>query len=467
MARTLILLVLLQAVACKDDLPGALDTSSQMTVLKSIKILNAGPNGNEVIQGTVNETTKIVSFPRIDPETDFSAIRFEVELSDGAKLDKDSYTVTFEEGKSEQTIVIKVLNEPRYREYFVRFRLLVPLFGADFEKVVVYDYSTNPAGNPAYPSFSGLNTRGTGFDGEHVLVLDRGAAGAHILRVSDLKQNKIERIPLNMTGVAGGTYPYNMGAIVNGHIYAASLSTSGTNPLRVYHWADPAQAPDVVVNILPGTIPGTEARHGDNVSFNLDNNGNGYVYFIPATGTKVLRLKIANFTELTETTVVTAPSAYLQWSSYLQVGNTDNYLATGNTLPISVVNAAGTASYTMGTSSIPNNGADARIIEFNGERYLLMVTVARSSPQVATIYLYDITRGNTVAEALSLLDQSGSAAVYEHNLTGTPNGAPAAQTGWKIIKDEEGNDEKLVIYGAHTDGGFAIIEVPKKSYDDE
>src|SRR5690606_9729085 len=126
-----------------------------------------------------------------------------------------------------------------YREYLVTLRLNIPVFGADFSNPTIYDYSANVLGNPAYPSFVGMSTRGTGFDGEHVLVIDRGSTGAHLLKVTDLKNNEINRIPLNVTGVIGGTYTMNMGAQVNGHTYMASLSTSGTNPLKIYHWTDP------------------------------------------------------------------------------------------------------------------------------------------------------------------------------------------------------------------------------------
>src|SRR5690606_16047494 len=146
------------------------------------------------------------------PETDFSGLRFEAVLSDGAQLENDTYEVAFGEGQSEKTIVIKVVNDPRFREYFVKLRLNVPVFGGDFTKAIIHDYSSNDQGNPAYEAFTGLATRGTGFDGEHVLIISRGATGAHLLKVSDLKNNVIDRIPVNTTDVSGGTYAMNMGA---------------------------------------------------------------------------------------------------------------------------------------------------------------------------------------------------------------------------------------------------------------
>lgn len=452
-------------IGCKDDLPQALDSSSNFTMLKSIKLVNVGENGNEILEGIVDENTKTINFPRVDTLTDFTNLRFEAELSDGAKLDKESYAIEFQEGQSSNSLIIKVANEPRYREYVVRLRLLIPLYGADFDQAEVYDYSTNPVGNPAYPSFTGLSTRGTGFDGEHVLIIDRGSAGPHLLKVDDLKNNTINRIPLNTTGITGGTYTYNMGAQINGHTYVASLSTSGTNPLKIYHWTDPNDEPEVIADLLTGDLS-AGARNGDNVSFNLDENGNGYIYFI-SMGVEILRLKVDNYTQVSNPTVLDAPTTYGQWSSYLQVGSSENFLLTSNTKPISLVNANGSASYTMNTTSVPVQGTDARVIEFNGERYLMLVTVARGGTDVATLFLYDISRGKDIAEALSLFEQAPQEAVYQHNLSSTTNIAPAAQTGFNIIKDSEGKDEKLILYAAHTDAGFAVIEAPIKKFEED
>ena len=168
-----IFMALLILASCKEDYPAAPDTSANMTVLNSIKIVNAGADGNTVLTGVVDENTKTVTFPRIEPTTDFSKLQFEAELSAGAKLDKETYPVTFAEGESEKVIVIKVDNSPRYREYLVRLRLKVPVFGADFEKGTTYDFTSNPLGSPIHDAFTGALTRGSGFDGQKVLVVRR------------------------------------------------------------------------------------------------------------------------------------------------------------------------------------------------------------------------------------------------------------------------------------------------------
>lgn len=463
--KSLLLMLVTFMVACKDDLPGPLNTEDKMTVLKSIKLVSAGEAGNEVLEGTVDEQTKMVNFPRIDTLTNFSDLRFEVELSDGAQLDKESYSIEFQEGQSSNSFVMKVVNGERFREYIVRLRLLIPLFGADFEKGQVYDFSANPIGNPAYESFVGLNTRGSGFDGENVLVVDRGGLGPHLLKVEDLKENNTNPIPLNITGVTGGTFPYNMGSVVNGHVYMASLSTSGTNPLRVYHWEDPNEDPEMIIDLLPSSIAGAGARHGDNFSISLDNNGDGYIYFI-AEGSAALRFTISSYTQVTDTRAVNLPSNYGQWSSYLQAGTGEYFFVTDNLNPVTLVNAGGSSAMALSSSALPNNLTDVRVVEFNEERYLMGVTVARSGSETANLLVYDITRGADLVEALNNFNDNPQSAVFDYNITSTTNIAPGAQTGFKVVKDEDGNDDKLLLYAAHADAGFAIIEFSKKELDD-
>jgi len=446
--------------ACSDDLPGPMDSTDRLTVLKSIKIVNAGGDGTLVVQGTVDEDKKEISFPRIVPETDFSRLRFEIEASDGAKLEQDSYEVPFGTGESEKTIVLKLVNQPRYREYLAKFRLKIPVFGAEFGSPTVYDYSANEQGNPPHDAFAGLVTRGTGFDGEYVLVAHR--TSPHLLKVSDLMNNQVDRIDLNRGSVVtGGTFPVNGGAQVNGHSYLSSLSGSAASPLKIYHWANPADLPDVIANISIASLPGAGLRHGDNVSFNLDDSGNGHIFFISQQG-PILRLKVSDYTTVTEPTVLTAAATYGQWSSILQVGSSGDYLLTGNGHPISVTDASASPSYTMATSSVPRQGVDARVAEFNGERYLIMVTAARIGSETTTLYVYNITNGSSIAEALANFEQTDRTPLYQYTLSSATSVAPASQTGFKVLKDADGNDETLRLFAAAADAGFAIIDFPKK-----
>ena len=451
--------------SCSEDFPKNVE-SDKYTDLKSIKIVNAGPLGNEVLEGKINENTKTITFPRLDTLTDFSKVVFEAVTSEGAKLEKDTIAIPFQSGDASKDIFLKVVNSPRFKEYKAVIRFDVPVFGADFGKPTYYDYSSNPMANPAYSAFSGQLVRGSGFDGKHVLVISRGAPGIHLLSVEDLKNNQIKPIAVNSTGITGGTYTQNMGAQVNGRTYVASLSTAATSPLKLYYWENPANAPQVIANINVGSIAGAGARHGDNFSIGLDANGNGYAFFISA-GTQVMRLKIENYKNVTETVAFNTVATYGQWSFYNRIGNTENFLVTGHDKVISVANNAGGVSYSMGASSIPVHSGDPRVIEFNGERYLLVVTVPRGGTAVdAVMRVYNITKGANIIDALTAFEQGDKKAVFEFSISGNANTAPGTQSGFHIVKNAQGKDEKLMIYGATTDAGFTIVEFPVNVLED-
>lgn len=455
-------MMLVFVTSCTKDFPTNVESADEV-VLKSIKIINAGENGNTVVEGEIDENLKTVSFPRLDTATDFSNIRFEAEMSNGAKLDKESYAWNFGEGESVKSQVIKVVNNKRFREYMVTLRLLIPVWGADFTKAEIYDNTNNSLGNPIYPTFVSLLTRGSGFDGQHVLIVTRAAGGSHLLKVSDLRENKVIPIPLNLTGVSGGTFPVNVGAQVNGHTYIANLSgNSAASPLKLYHWTDPTAAPELIANF--GPVAGAGARHGDNMSVNLDDKGNGYIYFGDNAVTKILRLTVTNYTTVTDPTVLNHTPGSTFVMSFNKVGNTNDYIFTGYDAPIRVANESATVSYSLGNSAVPLRGSDARVITFNQERYLIMTTAARSGSDPVVLYVYDITKGSTTTEALKLFDErTDKSPVFQYSLQGAANAAPSTQTGYHITKDAAGKDEKLTLYAASADAGFVIIDFPKKS----
>ena len=456
---------LLAIFACEEDLPKNIESDDGVQ-LNSIKIINAGADGNQVVEGVVDEVRKTVSFPRLDTLTDFSNLRFEAEMSPGAMLDQESYDVGLEDGQAEKTIVIKVVNNKRFREYLVTIRLLVPVYGADFNDPEIYDHTNNDLGHPVYPSFVSLLTRGTGFDGEHVLIVTRAEGGSHLLSVDDLRQDKVEPIPLNLTGVAGGTFPINVGAQVNGHTYIASLSGSHASPFRIYHWTDPSAEPEVIADLLTGDIPDAGNRHGDNMSVNLDENGNGYMYFGDNAVTKVLRLTVTGYTDISDPVVFDNAPGSSFVMSYNQIGQTNNYLFTGYDAPLRVANESGVISYQLNNDAIPLRSCDARIVHFNGERYLITTTAARSGSDAVVLYIYDITPGSDAVEALKLFNErADKSAVFQYSMLGPTNVAPGTQTGWHITKDAEGKDETLTVYGASADAGFVIIDFPIKKSD--
>lgn len=446
--------------SCSEDFPGNVE-SDKYTDLKAIRIVNAGEDGTDVLVGEIDENKKTISFPRIDTLTDFSNVKFEVETSEGASVENTVYNIPYQSGDTQKEIIIKVLNSPRFKEYKALIRFKVPVYGADFTKPTVMDYSSNPVGNPTYIGWGGQLTRGSGFDGKHVLVVSRGATGIHLLPVEDLRENRLTPIKLDVTGITGGTFTHNMGAQINGHSYVANLSTSQASPLKIYHWATPTSAPEVIANINVASVAGAGARHGDNFSMSLDESGNGYAFFISA-GVQVMRVKIENYNQVTETVSFDTRTTYGQWSAYNHITGSESYLVTGHDKPIAVLNNAGSVAYTMGATSIPVHSGDPRVINFNGQRYLLVVTVPRTANTApdAVLRIYNITAGANIVDALTAFEQGDKKPVYEFPVSAATNTAPGTQSGFHIVKDADGKDQKLMVYGATTDAGFTIVEFP-------
>lgn len=456
-------LMLVFITSCEKEFPSNVESSDEV-MLKSIKIVNAGANGNTVVDGEIDENLKTVSFPRLDTATDFNNLRFEAEMSNGATLDKETYEFNFGEGESVKSQVIKVVNNNRFREYMVTLRLLLPVWGADFTQPTIYDNTNNSLGNPIYPTFVSLQTRGSGFDGEHVLIVTRNALGSHLLKVSDLKQNNVVPISLNLTGVSGGTFPVNVGAQIKGHTYIANLSGGQVSPFKIYHWTDPNAEPEVIANLNIASIPDAGNRHGDNMSVNLDENGNGYMFFGDNAVTKILRLTVTNYTTISAPTVLNNSPGSTFLMSMNRVGNTADYIFTGYEAPIRVANESATISYSLGNTAVPIRGSDAKVITFNQERYLIMTTAARSGSDPVVLYVYDITKGDNTVDALKLFDiKTDKSPVFQYSLQGAANAAPGTQTGYYITKDANDKDDKLTLYAASADAGFVLIDFPKKT----
>ena len=456
-------IMLVSVYSCKKDFPKNIE-SDDAVELKSIKVVNAGASGNEVVEGVINEDKKTISFPRLDTLTDFSKLRFEAVMSDGAKLDKESYVWEFAEGASSKTSVIKVVNNQRFREYLVTIRLMVPVYGADFDSPTIFDFTNNELGKPVYPAFSSLLTRSTGFDGENVFIITRHAMGSHLLKVSDIRAGNETPKNVNTTGISGGTFPISVGAQVNGHSYIASLSGSQASPFKIYHWTDVSEEPEVIANISIASIPDAGNRHGDNMSANLDENGNGYFYFGDNAVSKILRLTVTNYTTISDPTVLANASGSSYVMSFNRVGNTSNYLYTGYDAPIRVANESAVVSYSLSNTAVPLRGSDARVAYFNGERYLIMTTAARTGSDAVVLFIYDITKGESITDALKIFnDKADKSPVYQYSLLGPVNTTPATQTGWHVTKDADGKDEMLTIYTASADAGFVIIDFPKKT----
>lgn len=451
-------------VSCDEDYPKS-HIAPYDTEILSIKIVNAGADGNTVVEGTIDEDNKMINFPRLDMTTNFSAISLEAKLSEGATLQNSVLDFSMDEETASKTLVLRIVNQKRYKEYFIRVRKRIPVYGADFEKPTVYDFS----GDHIYPDYGSLMTRCASYDGEHVLVVSRKTA-PHLLKVSDLKSGEIKPIMLDLTGVTGGTYSYNMGALVNGHVYIATLSGSQASPLKIYYWDTPASAPEVVANINVADIPGAGNRHGDNISVNIDKNGNGFIFFGDNASTKFLRLTVSNHKTIDSPKVLTSSSDAGMVTNVFRIEDTDQYVWSGLRLPVTLVDESLGEKYKMNKDHLAIEAVAPRIFTFNDERYLMVCTAGHGSASKATpsLVVYNLTKGSTVEEAMQKFDEGDNHNPdYTFILGGSGNGAALAQTDYHIEKDANGKDAKLCIFGSRTDSGFVICEFPIKQEEED
>lgn len=458
-------------VSCDEDLPKAQDLEGTSgiydTEIHAIRITNAGAEGNKVVEGSIDEENKTINFPRLDVQTNFSALAFEADLSKGAVLKEPVMDFTMDEETAEKTSILRIVNNNRYKEYFVKIRKRMPVFGADFEQPTVYNFS----GDQIYADFSDAgSTRCASYDGEHVLVVSR-ATKPHLLKVSDLKQGKINKIELNLTGVSGGTFPYNMGSIVKGRVYLSTLSGAPASPFKIYYWDNPtdvSKAPVVAANINVATIEGAGARHGDNASYNIDEDGNGYIFFGDNKATSFMRVPVSNYETIDQSQIRIFPSRSdaTMVTNVCRIGNTDKYLWGGVRVPVTLVDEGVSPIY---QSSIAGEAVSPKVVEFNKERYLVVCTAGFGGASKASIALevYNITKGATIEEALQNFDEGENHnPVYQFKLGGSGNGNALAQTDFYIEKDEQGNDVKLCLFAARTGSGFVICEFPIKKEED-
>lgn len=444
--------------SCGDKLPGAMDAPYD-TDLLSIKILNAGENGDKVVEGKIDEEKKEVNFPKLDTLTNFAALKLEASLSEGARLEKTEVDCKMAPEDEQAKFTIRVLNHNRYKDYFMTVRKRIPPTGAEFRQAVAYSF----AGDKRYEDFNTLTTRGSDFDGQYVLVVTRSANKPHLLKVEDLKAGVINRIPLDLTGVSGGTFPYNTGALANGHIYMCSLAGGKASDLKVYYWETPTSEPEVIFNSKVQDIPDAGIRYGDNMSLNIDNNGDGYIFFGENNANSILRLTVSNHKTVGEPAVLAADNKMRVAMNIYRYENTNDYLYSGAALPITLTGSAADKKFSLSAANQPAEAVAARAFMFNKKRYLITCTagLGGASKATPTLYVFDISKGKSLAEALEIFEAaSDHNPVYTFILGGAGNGAPSPCTNFFIEHDANGKDAKLWLYAARAESGFVIVEVP-------
>ena len=444
--------------SCGDNYPASMD-SPYDTDLLAIKILNAGEKGDQVVEGTIDEEKKEVNFPKLDTLTNFSALRLEAKLSDGAQLEKTEIDCKMAPDDEQKKLIIRVLNHNRYKDYFMTVRKHIPSWGAEFKNATVYSF----AGDKRYEDFKTLDTRGADFDGQHVLVVTRTDNKPHLLKVDDLKAGNINRIPLDLTDVSGGTFPYNMGALANGHIYMATLAGGKPSPLKIYYWETPTSKPEVIFHSTVQDIPESGKRYGDNMSLNIDKNGDGYIFFGENTAQNILRLTISNHKNVSEPTILPADPKMKVSMNIYRYENTSDYLYSGLAMPITLSSNAAQKKFSLSAANQPAEAVAARAFMFNNKRYLITCAAGFGSASKATptLYVYDISKGSNLAEALERFEAASKhEPVYSFILGGAGNTAPSPCTNFYIERDANGKDAKLYLFASRGESGFVIIEAP-------
>lgn len=462
--RLSLALLVLGFVSCEKELPSQVEQPYD-TEISAISIVNAGADGATVMEGRIDEYNKMIDFKRIVPETDFSQLKVQATLSEGAVLENDVFDFSMDEETTEKTQILRIKNHNRYKDYFIRVRKKVPVFGADWEQVKTYGFCA--ATNNTYEHFNSGTTRWAGFDGEYVLVVSRkGGTNPHLLKVSDLKEGKIEPIMLNNEGVTGGTFPIHSGAVIKGHTYVSNLSGGGKwSPLKIYYYETPASAPEVILNVTLDTIDGANSRHGDNASFNLDENGNGYVFFGNNAATDVLRFTIRNWKEIdpASATVLGSDSKANSYITVNRIWGTDSYIFGGIYMAPKIVDESMSVQYSLKSTSVPAQSTACQIISFNDERYLVTMTAGRTEDVTPTMNVYDITKGgDTLTDCLAKFEEGDRKPVYTFILGGGKSISPGTNLNYYIEKDAAGKDSKLYLFAARCDSGFAICEFPIK-----
>ncbi|WP_455584473.1 DUF4623 domain-containing protein [Bacteroides sp.] len=376
---------------------------------------------------------------------------------------RTSYTLTEADGNvisknNPGTIELNFLGMAE--TYEISFSKLLP--GINFSAPVIHDFTTN---STVWPDFVAEDTRSADFDGEHVLIVSRsGGLNPKLLKASDiLSDGVVAPVALSTDGMAGGTYVISSGRLAQGHIYICNLTTgladTDAGKLKLYHYADASSTPELVLDfngVVDETITAT-GRFGDNMSLDLDENGNGYAYFVNHTGAGVLRFTITNFQTVGEAKFISDIASATYYACYNKVDKEDAYLFTSTTVtPIQLRDKDGGLLASIDKLGDAGHGTDAHVVNYNNGRYLMFTSGRQqSSWSFPTLYIYDISEGFSTVPAFNAYNEKRPDPVYTYKLGEATQAACTGITAWATVEG------KLVILTAGPKAGFALIEFPK------
>ncbi|MDD4589641.1 MAG: DUF4623 domain-containing protein [Parabacteroides sp.] len=344
-----------------------------------------------------------------------------------------------------------------------------PAAGMNFLSPIIHDFTTKTT---VYPDFAAEMTRSADFDGKYILLVSRqDGINPKLLKASDiLADAPTTPIMLSTVGIAGGTYVISSGRLSHGHIYICNLSTgladTDAGKLKLYHYASPTSTPELILDfngiIDAGTNTKSTGRFGDNISLDLDEDGNGYVYFAHQTAGEILRFTITGFTTVSEPLLMHPSTTATYYACYNRVGTDNEYLYTSTVASViqlmdkdgAVLGEINKLKHVdMGDAT---HGTDAHIISYNKGRYLVMTTAKQQSSWAnPTLFIYDITEGFNTVAALVNFKATSPNPVYTYQLGTATQSACAGITAYAIV------DGKLCILAAGPKAGMVLIEFPK------
>ena len=385
-------------------------------------------------------------------------------------------------------LVVEFMGRKAY--YNITFAA-APAPGADLTSPIIHDFSVTTENT--YVDFTTENTRGSDFDGEYVLIVSRADAETpthHLLKVSDLLNDNINKIELSKEGIEGGTHVVSSGCLSHGHIYVCNLATAlgDGHTLKVYHYADATATPDVwewdgtgLVD-LDGEETFVVPRLGDNMSINLDENGNGYAFFCgqEASAERIYRIDVANFNEFSNPTEIILEEAF-PYYGYVNQVDEDRYLLTSHYMASTwLIDKDGNKLTDVffestGMGLRPQAGVDPHVVKYNGGYYFIFASPYNNTKRLGVgpaLYMIDITEGTQVDIQTAL--QTLSDFLFFENLDSEwePNyhysldvldieaearktvTACAAQCNAAVVNG------KLLVYAAAAGAGFVIVEFP-------
>lgn len=337
-----------------------------------------------------------------------------------------------------------------------------PIAGINFGAPIIHDFSTHTT---VWSDLVNENTRSADFDGEYILLVSReGGVFPKLLRASDVLANRTPtQIALSTKEIAGGTYVISSGRLAQGHIYICNLTTAldGTDlgKLKLYHYASPSADPELVVDFDGVIDEATKVagRFGDNISIDLDEDGNGYAYFVSHVAAGVLRFTITDFTTAGDPKWISDVPSATYYGCYNQVGKENAYLFTSTTItPIQLRDKDGVLLTSLDKLGDAGHGTDAHIINYNSGRYLIMTSSRQQSAWTfPTLYIYDLTEGFNTSAAFVAYNNAQPDPVFTYQLGEFTQSGCSGIAAWAAV------DGKLVVLAAGPKVGLALIEFPK------